>query len=101
MKDHHYTFTIGLSNTSELYQFDSSKSKFLATDRPYLMLYLTRPLVGYNPITNATVGTRFTSIIIRQYDLYGVLMKSVEYKDVLVTKFEKGPDLVLELTYKP
>lgn len=102
MKDQHYVFTVGLSNTSELYQFDSSKSKLLATDRPYVALFLTRPLSANNPISNCTVGTRFGSFVIRQYDIAGTLLKQVEYRDVLITGFNpSAPDLVLEFTYRP
>lgn len=102
MKDHHYVFTIGLPNTAELYQFDSSRSKLLATDRPYVSLVLTRPLVPHNPITEAKVGTRFASLIIRQYDLSGTMMRQVEYKDVVVVSFNAfAPELVLEFIYKP
>jgi len=99
MKDHYYTFTVGLSNSSELYQFDSSKSKFIGTESRQVSLYLTRPLVGYNPLTSAVAGTRFPGLIIRQYDLSGTLMKSVEYRDVTVVRYDKGPDLILEFTY--
>jgi len=102
MKDHHYSFTIGLPNTAELYQFDSSRSKLLATDRPYVSLFLTRPLVPHNPIANTKVGSKFASFIIRQYDLAGTLMRQVEYKDVLIVGFDpSAPELVLEFIYKP
>jgi len=101
MKDHYYNFTIGLSNSSELYQFDSSRSKFIGTDKPQVVLFLTRPLVAFNPITNAIEGTKFSGVVIRQYDLVGTLLKKVEYRDVVVTKLDRGPDLILEFTYNP
>jgi hypothetical protein len=100
MNDHYYTFTIGLSNTVELYQFDSTKSKFIGTAKPEISLFLTRPLVAHNPLSEATAGTRFTGLIIRQYDTAGTLMKAVEYKDVTVTRLDQGPDLILEFTYR-
>lgn len=101
MKDHYYNFTVGLSNTSELYQFDSSRSKFIGTDKPQVLLFLTRPFVAFNPIANAIEGTKFSGVIIRQYDLAGTLLKKVEYRDVVVTRLDKGPDLILEFTYSP
>lgn len=101
MKDHYYNFTIGLNNSSELYQFDSSRSKFIGTDKPQVLIFLTRPLVAFNPIANAVEGTKFSGITIRQYDLAGVLLKKAEYRDVVVTRLDKGPDLILEFTYNP
>ena len=63
MKDHYYTFTVGLPNSSELYQFDSSRSKFIGTDSRQVSLCLTRPLVAYNPLK----GINFTRKLIKKY----------------------------------
>lgn len=97
-----FRFTVGLNNLGELYEFDSSRSTFIAVNQPVIKLFLTRPLIPNNPISRAVSGTRFPSLTVRQYDIKGILMKQAEYKDAYITKFDpSAPDLILEFTYKP
>lgn len=100
----YFNYTIGLPNElgGELYHFDSERSKLGGPDQPFAQIILTRQLAGYNnPIFTSKPDTRFTKLIIREYDRYNNLMKMVEYKDVRVIKLEQGPDLILEFSYKP
>ena len=96
-----YTVGIPLIQSGELYQFDGERSKLGSLEQPAGQLYLTRPLSSYNPISAATSGTRFQKLIIRQYDHFNNLMKTVDYNDVKVIRLVQGPDLILEFTYKP
>lgn len=103
MSQHHFVYTVGipLPQGGELYQFDGERSKLGTADVPVGQFYLTRPLVGNNPITAAKPDTRFGKLIVRQYDRFGNMMKLVEYQDVRVIKLIDGPDLILEFSYKP
>lgn len=100
---HHFTYTIGipLPQGGELYQFDGERSKLGSKDLPIGQFYLTRPLVPNNPLTTAKPDTRFGKLIVRQYDVFGNLLRVVEYNDVKVLQLVDGPDLILEFTYKP
>ncbi len=101
----HFTFTIGPTETLELYRFDSTRSKLSTNPEfPFCSLLLTAPIVSLatNQIYMAAPGTRFGRLIIKQYDSAGELLRRVEHKDVIVTRLTKeAPDLFLEYKFKP
>lgn len=101
----HFTYTLSLPNTPELYEFDASKSHLSTSpEHPFAALWLTRPLtpIQSNHIFLAEPKTRFASLIIRQYDAAGVLVRAIEHKDVGVISFNKSaPNLILEYKFKP
>jgi hypothetical protein len=103
MSQHHFTYTIGipLNQGGELYQFDGERSKLGTRELPIGQFYLTRPLVPNNPLLSARKDTRFGKLIVRQYDRFGNMLRTVDYNDVRVLQLIDGPDLILEFTYKP
>lgn len=103
MSQSYYIYTVGIpiSVIGELYQFDGERSQLGSLDQPLGRFVLTRPLVQNNPITQATPGSRFNKLIVRQYDRFNNLLKTVDYNDVRVLNLIDGPDLILEFTYKP
>ncbi len=56
-------------------------------------------------VTEGDMTPLFETIVSRvnppNVDLAGTLLKKVEYRDVVVTRLDKGPDLILEFTYNP
>jgi hypothetical protein len=101
----HFTYTLSLPNTPELYEFDASKSRLSSSpEHPFAALWLTRPLapIQTNHIFLAEPKTRFACLIIRQYDAGGTLVRVIEHKDVGIITFNKSaPNLILEYKFKP
>jgi hypothetical protein len=101
----HFIFTLGLPSTPEFYQFDGSRSRLSGDSAfPYVAFLLTRPLVPpqSNLIMQAKQGDRFAALLVRQYDQSGILIRQAEYKDVIITRFDRSaPDLFLEIKFRP